>query len=146
MNKRYFIMFLCTFLFVMAIFANSLTPSDLSNMKSLAVANFLQEIADLMPVNFTISNHMVRKSAHFFEYMILGIFLTCSIGISGGYKRKYIVIAMIAILIPVIDENIQRAVPGRMYSFSDIILDISGASIGFMCVVILRRFYSGLTK
>lgn len=129
-------------LFVGVIFANSLFPSDLSDFGSLSIVDFIQGIIDSMSMDFTVTNRIVRKSAHFIEYAILGVLLALTAAASGGDRRRAFALAVAAaIIIPIIDENIQRFVPGRTFFFSDIALDIAGVAAGFLFVIARKGIF-----
>jgi predicted MPP superfamily phosphohydrolase/VanZ family protein len=73
-------------------------------------------------------NHYVRKSAHFFTYMVLGI-LTCNALLIGkrNEKKAYIQGLIICVLYAVSDEIHQLFVPGRGGQVKDVLLDSAGS-------------------
>ena len=79
---------------------------------------------------------IVRKSAHFAEYMVLGIVLSI-MNINLG-KPKLITILLICQSVAVIDEFIQ-SFSGRSDKVSDIIIDICGAVTGIVIVFIIYK-------
>lgn len=128
--------------FVAFIFFNSLTPSDISDVGSLSIVDFLQEIIDSLSIDFTVTNKIVRKTAHFVEYAVLGVLLALTAALSGGDRKMAFALAVLAaIVVPIADENIQRLVPGRTYFFSDILIDIAGGATGFLLVIVKKGLY-----
>lgn len=58
------------------IFSNSLLPVALSKEKSLGVMKFVKPVLGLFVGEEAVTDHLVRKLAHFTEFLILGIVLT----------------------------------------------------------------------
>ena len=127
------IMTLCVVAFI---FMHSLTPATLSAEESGAVTDWL---TNLIP--FQLTDHIVRKMAHFTEYSVLG-FLTSFTVYSfkkptGGIFIKLFVTLFTA----VIDETIQLNVPGRSGQVTDVLLDFSGAVTGIIVSTLLILIY-----
>lgn len=82
----------------------------------------------------------VRKSAHFFVYMILGILLISFICEFSLSTQKTIFLAIfLAFLYACSDEVHQLFVPGRSGQVKDVLLDTLGASVGiFMYQLFLK--------
>ena len=83
--------------------------------------------------------HAVRKNAHFFVYMLLGV-LTMATLLTYGFKLmfKVIVAFSIVVLYAVSDEIHQFFVPGRSCMFGDVLIDTAGSSLGMLVVVAVR--------
>lgn len=78
-------------------------------------------------------NHMLRKGAHFFAYLVLGILMINGLSSSDIYGFKGIGLAiLICILYAISDEVHQLFDPGRGGQVSDVILDSAGAIIGIL--------------
>lgn len=78
---------------------------------------------------------IVRKLAHMTEFAVLG--LLCSAGVLIevlGTKRKLwqlrCCIVLIGIVVAVIDESIQKFIPGRSGEIKDICIDAVGVVLG----------------
>lgn len=85
--------------------------------------------------NFNISsfNHIIRKNAHFFLYLVLGMLVMNAIKISNQYiKRHMLLTVLICILYAILDELHQLFVPGRGAQIMDVFIDSVGASIGVL--------------
>ncbi|MBR4909734.1 MAG: VanZ family protein [Clostridia bacterium] len=85
----------------------------------------------------------VRKSAHFFEYAVLGaliyIFVSTFKGLSGTY---HLIISLVSgLLYAISDEVHQLFVEGRSCGFTDVMIDFAGVLIAaVVCYLIsLRR-------
>lgn len=82
----------------------------------------------------------VRKNAHFFEYLILGILV---INVIKDYKqidKRLILIALLfCILYSISDEIHQMFVPGRSSRVLDVLIDSLGSSLGIGLYTIIRK-------
>jgi VanZ family protein len=96
-------------------------------------------------------DHIVRKTAHFVEYLVLGLLATAAFrprwrapaqGLAAGERRRSVVPAIaIACVVPIVDECIQLGVPGRSGRPTDVLLDMCGAATGLLigAIVLSRR-------
>ena len=85
----------------------------------------------------------VRKGAHLFVYLILGIlicnFLLEYVDIS---KKLVFISILVSFIYACSDEVHQLLVPGRSGQISDVLLDTAGASIGIIIFTfILRKWF-----
>lgn len=80
----------------------------------------------------------VRKNAHFFIYMVLGMSLLLSREKTG--KREILEVVGFVILYAISDEYHQRFIPGREASFRDIFIDTLGGISGVL--VVKMMFYT----
>lgn len=90
---------------------------------------------------------IVRKTAHFAEYAVLG-FLLASVFTSFYLKPKLTVPTsfLIGTLYAVSDEIHQYFVPGRSCQFSDMLLDSSGVICGIVFLMIIISLYKFIQK
>jgi VanZ family protein len=124
---------------VSIIFYSSLNSGHDSNKASekvtLLIANAVSGILNLPPVKpnselFDVIHAVVRKLAHFMEYLILCtlIYYACrTFRVSG--KRAKLISFFLTFALACIDETIQSFVPGRDGRVTDVIIDMSGALI-----------------
>lgn len=76
-------------------------------------------------------DHIVRKNAHAFMYMVLAIFVSCMFFYFNKRGKGIIIyVLFICLLYAVTDEFHQSFVPGRTSLVSDILVDFGGALIG----------------
>lgn len=76
-------------------------------------------------------NNLVRKSTHFFTYLIFGLFVINALIRSGVYGYRSIGLALlICVLYVISDEVHQLFVPGRGGEVKDVIIDSAGAIVG----------------
>lgn len=83
-------------------------------------------------------DHVTRKVAHFLEYALLGVLSTIDV----GRTRHWPLVAVIGVAVPSIDETIQLFVPGRSGQVSDVVLDMTGFSVGVGAVMAVRAVRS----
>ncbi len=101
-----------------------------------AIRGFLHGVG--LPYEW-VTNFVVRKCAHFTEYMVLGILATHAFDFEG--RRTFDVLlptAVFLLLIPSIDETIQLFVPGRAGMITDVMIDCCGAATGVVLRYLLR--------
>lgn len=116
------------------IFHNSMQNADVSHVQSAGVFSMLSA---LIP---GLTEHIVRKLAHFLEYAALGWDLCAlSVFFRRCFPRRMLPLAACFPCIPVIDECIQLFSDGRAAAFSDVCLDWSGMVFGaLVCAGMIR--------
>jgi VanZ family protein len=88
-------------------------------------------------------NHLIRKSAHFTEYAILGFW--CSLAIYRHSPKTYIakgaiLATIICSLYALSDETHQIFVPGRTPAAKDVVIDSAGAAFAIYLIYKTRLF------
>lgn len=130
---------------MLLIFFLSSQPGKQSDQLSEGVAKVIVEAVEKVnpKANFNMSrlNHLLRKNAHFFAYLILGILVMVALWTSGVSGKKGIVIALcVCILYAISDEVHQLYVPGRGGQVKDVLLDSVGAMVGIGLYEGIREF------
>ena len=131
------ILIILTLCVVAFIFMHSLTPATLSAEESGAVTDWLSK---LLP--FQLTDHIVRKLAHFTEYSVLG-FVT-SFTVYSFFKKPtggIFIKLFFTIFTAVIDETIQLNISGRSGQVTDVLLDFSGSVTGIIISTLLILIY-----
>lgn len=72
----------------------------------------------------------VRKSAHFLEYLVLGLLVMNCFNIDKKYMLYSLIICL---LYSISDEVHQIFVPGRSCEALDVVIDTTGSFIGILC-------------
>ena len=94
-KKKYVINLLLIVIWMTFIFLMSNQPAETSDSQSLGIISILSKLGiDMSGIFGDIANFIVRKCAHFLEYMILG-FLIINL-IKEDLKLKYIVLIVIS--------------------------------------------------
>ena len=78
---------------------------------------------------------IVRKSAHFIGYMILGILASCLILHYENINKKYPLAFLICVIYAISDEIHQLFVPGRAGQVRDVLIDSAGSFLGIILVM-----------
>ncbi|MBQ9058323.1 MAG: VanZ family protein [Atopobiaceae bacterium] len=127
------------------IWLHSLVKGNNSLQESNFFVNLLSPHLSLIGIDDShTQSFIVRKTAHYLEYLVLGI-LACR---ATRPHRGLSIAALIVIVAatPIIDESIQLLTPGREGRIFDVLLDMSGALTGVIifaivhaCVVAYRK-------
>lgn len=147
---------------ICVIWGHSLKPGAASDAQSYQVVGILQRVAAWLALqdNPTVStilqehpgiirilsdpaltNHYVRKGAHFAEYFVLGILVFKAVRAAlTNPAASLLLMGVLWAGVPYLDETIQRYVPNRSGQLSDVLLDMSGAGTALL----LCAFFAGL--
>ena len=106
-----------TVLWIAVIWGHSLMPADLSKQES---GGLLSLLIQYLP---WLTDHIIRKAAHFTEYAILGALL---FGATKGGRRSPAFPPLAGILTAMTDESIQLFSDGRSGQVTDVWLDFAG--------------------
>ena len=88
-------------------------------------------------------HHFIRKNAHFFIYLILGVLVKNALNSSGIMDFKAIGIGLvICVGYAFSDEIHQLVVPGRGGQLSDVVIDSCGAGLGIMLQILFVKLLS----
>jgi VanZ family protein len=136
---------LLTFLIMLFIFCQSVLPAELSQQESGVVVRFLAGVTGLEE---GLVSFIVRKGAHFLEYLVLGISLFWTVRdlrmkhgrvLDGLAGRAVLVPWVVGVLYAVTDEVHQYFVPGRCCELRDVLIDACGVAAGVVIVWWRRR-------
>lgn len=112
------------------IWGNSLLPGSISGALSDWVRDLLAPLFGGKPGQST-GGGLLRKLAHFTEFMTLGLCLRWLWGmIFPKLTRQLVFSFSAAFLTACIDETIQVFVPGRGPGIRDVLIDTAGAILG----------------
>lgn len=156
-------------LYIMFIYSNSMRPAVQSSAESGSVLRLLQNLAESVGIAVPwLTEHIVRKCAHFIEYTGLGILLRQSASYikwnrsvpesmetltaleerTLGWRKKeirsfiFLELHRIAIFaVPFVDETIQLFTEGRSGQISDVWLDMAGVLTGTVLYLVASRIY-----
>lgn len=131
--------------YVLFIYSNSMKPAAISSRESGGLLLLLQQMFLKSGISAgMLTEHLIRKSAHFAEYTLLGLLLYKNVQLCPwrDETRRFAVIAA-GFFLPFVDETIQLFAEGRSGQISDVWLDMSGVCAGILisiCVeVVVRR-------
>ena len=149
MNKKRVVWTLAAVLYVAFIFHNSMTPAVESSRQSGAVVRaVVAALGNLGLEGGWVTEHLVRKTAHFVEYAVLGVILwNCLRAYRMENQRWLLWQLWLGTVIPLMDETIQLFTEGRSGQISDVWLDMSGVLAGgcvmILCYVAVKRKSGG---
>ncbi len=128
-----------TILWGIFILSNSLQTADESSEKSEQVLEVIEETVQKVEPDFELSHRLVRKSAHFFEYFVLGALFAVSVAV---FKKTFInhsVTLFAGLLFALFDETLQLFSQGREGAVLDVWLDFSAVVFAhFICFLVKR--------
>lgn len=142
------IVFILTAGMIAFAFIHSSMPADLSSEESEGVMVILQNILDFFGFSTELTDHIVRKAAHFAEYTAIGMLLvSCAYSFSRTKPyRYYSQIFFAGLATAVIDETIQLNVAGRSGQITDVLLDFSGVITGAVFMLLFYMIYRKIKK
>ncbi len=122
------------------IFYMSNQPADISNGQS----DFVLELIESLGINISgiyidIAITIIRKGAHFTEYLILNLLYFNMLRFYISNKKALIYSIILSFLYASTDEFHQTFVEGRAGKFTDVLIDTSGASTGSILAFIVIK-------
>ena len=130
-NRKTKLHILITILIMLFIFWQSAMPAAVSELES---GSIVSRLAEWLQADEDLVSFVVRKSAHFTEFLILGVSLFLTVRDLRKRPSFWIPWA-IGAMYAVSDELHQHFVPGRSCEVRDMIIDACGVLVG---VVICR--------
>lgn len=135
------IMFVITGLYIAFIWIHSVMSAEKSTVESTRVLELLINFLKSLGINAELTDHIVRKAAHFCEFALLGcLTIWCGYLINKNIVKLLLPVGGVCLAVAIIDEIIQIFSPGRSCQFSDVILDFSGSICGavfFILIIII---------
>lgn len=118
--------------------------SDTSSaFTEFAAEHFVPGFEDYSPAKqvdiMAVTDHIVRKTAHFSIYMTLGFMVSCTIGKRRLISKGSGASLLICFIYACSDELHQYFVPERSCRFTDVLIDTSGALTGILISVIVLK-------
>ena len=117
---------LITILIMLFIFWQSAMPAAVSELESDSIVS---RLAEWLQADEDLVSFIVRKSAHFTEFLILGVSLFLTVW-NLRKRSSFWIPWAIGAAYAVSDELHQHFVPGRSCEVRDMIIDICGVLVG----------------
>ena len=121
--------------YTILIWRNSMDTAEVSSGKSERIVRWVNEV--LFSGDAVLTEHLVRKVAHFSEYAVAGVlgWLAFSVvwGAGKGILQCLVNVCFAGVMTAFCDETIQLFVPGRSGQVSDMWIDFSGYITGVIC-------------
>ena len=123
------------------IFSNSMAVAQVSSASSGRVLTLLQGALRRLghpALAQRLTQHVVRKMAHFCEYMLEGFLLMLCMRVYSRHPLRHITVPMLGgVLTALTDETIQLYYPGRSSQVTDVWLDSVGVLAGILTALVL---------
>lgn len=127
------------------IFSNSLESGVISSARSQTVMHYMNAILDRIGLG-PVSEHSVRKLAHFAEYCMEGMLLTLCLRVYTARFVRHISWPLLGgLLTAVTDETIQKYVSGRSSQLTDVWIDFAGIVAGLMVALVILLTVRAIT-
>ena len=127
------------------IFSNSMAVAEVSSVSSGRVLQLLQAVLRRlgMPgLAQRLTMHLVRKLAHFCEYLLEGFLLMLCMRVYSRHPLRHITVPMLAgVLTALTDETIQLFSQGRSSQVTDVWLDSAGVLAGILAALLLMGLW-----
>lgn len=126
------------------IWLHSAIPASGSSEESRVVGNFIRPLLELFLGKGNLTDHIVRKLAHFTEYTILGFLMGANVFALTKQVRGRFALPraaaffcwsyglLLAMAVALLDESIQIFSPGRSPQVTDVLLDTAGSMVGLI--------------
>ena len=128
---------------IVFIFSNSMQIADVSSVASGRALTLMRKVLTRlgMPgIASRLTDHIVRKMAHFCEYMLEGFLLTLCLRVYTRRFVRHISWPILGgLLTALTDETIQLFSDGRSGQITDVWLDFSGAVFGALIVWLIYK-------
>ena len=138
-NRKTKLHILITILIMLFIFWQSAMPAAVSELES---GSIVSRLAEWLQADEDLVSFIVRKSAHFTEFLILGVSLFLTVRDLRKRSSFWIPWAIGAVY-AVSDEVHQHFVPGRSCEVRDMIIDACGVLVG---VAVMRCLTKRMEK
>ena len=133
---------------IVFIFSNSMQIADVSSVASGRALTLLRKVFTRlgMPgIASRLTDHIVRKMAHFCEYMLEGFLLTLCLRVYTRHFVRHMSWPILGgVLTALSDETIQMFVPGRSSSVRDVWIDTAGVLAGLLVALLLLLIVRGV--
>ena len=114
--------------------------SSFNSVESSNQSNFIVDIiANIFKIeNIELLSFIIRKIAHYTEYLILG-FLTINMLNKNDISKKYLISILICLIYAISDEIHQFLIPGRACQIKDILIDSIGSITGIYLYKLISK-------
>lgn len=134
-NKK--ILVILIFVTLAFIFGNSIVDREHSSQESGWVLALMQPMLELFVGKGNVTEHLVRKLAHFTEFSLLGVELCLFFHLRADSVQKAFLLAFTHGMFTALSDETIQIFSHRGPQISDVWLDTSGAAFGACAVLIL---------
>ena len=131
-------MLVITGLYIIFIWWHSTLTAEESTVESTNVLLFVVNLLKGLGFTPELTDHIIRKSAHFCEFALLGLLTLWSAYLNNKkIIRNLMPIGFVCLATAVIDELVQIGSKGRSAEVTDVALDFCGAVTGVIIFLII---------
>lgn len=128
-NKREIVHWTLLIIWMIGIFIMSNQPATISDSQSIGVVKVLSSIGINMNSVFgDFANFVIRKCAHFLEYMVLAFLFFNVLNLYFSIERVAVITIILVFVYACSDEMHQLFVLGREGAIRDVIIDTLGGT------------------
>lgn len=150
-NVLYIILFIITALYILFIWWHSTLSAEESTVESNNVLYFFMGFFKNIGISSELGDYIIRKSAHFCEFALLGLLcIWCSYIKNKVIIKNLMPAGFVCLSTAVVDELIQINSEGRSAEVTDVALDFFGAVSGalfflliFLIIKLFKRVKQG---
>lgn len=142
------IIFILTAAAIGFVFSRSVMTADESSMESAGMLEFMSGLLKAVGIRAELTDHIIRKLAHFTEFTVVGMLLT---GCAYSFDRLrphrcWATVLFAGLSTAVADETIQLFSDGRSGQITDVLLDFSGVLTGTALMLAIFAIYRQIKK
>ncbi len=113
--------------------------AKLSKGTTRLIAETIQKIFPELEPDVKRLEHILRKLAHFFSFLILGIFAVNAFSLHKKIPKYQLLSLLFCIIYAITDEAHQVFISGRSGEIRDIMIDMSGSATGIILYLLFYR-------
>ena len=139
-HKQHKLLFpILSFLWVIVILSFSLQDGSRSSLQSGVITTTIQSLLSNIGIDIErqLLSFLIRKTAHFTEFFILGVLVKQS-----SFDLVNNLPVYLACFVPILDEMVQSFVPGRAMAISDMIIDLTGIIFGMIIYAFIVKNFN----
>ena len=131
---------------ILFIFHNSLEEGTISAARSQAVMQKINALLAKVHLG-PLSQHTVRKLAHFAEFLLEGFLLMLCLRVYTKHFVRHVSWPLLGgLATALMDETIQLRIAGRTSSVVDVWIDFGGVTAGLLVALLLLLIVRGITS
>lgn len=119
------------------IWGNSLDSAVESSLKSGRMRELIRPLLELLVGQGNVTDHLVRKLAHFTEFAVLGALLLLLTAAAFRVRLQSVVNCQFFLLLAALTDETIQIFTGRGPQVQDVWLDFAGGTAGLLAMLVL---------
>ena len=119
------------------IWGNSLDSAVESSLKSGRMRELIQPLLELLVGQGNVTDHLVRKLAHFTEFAVLGALLLLLTAAAFRVRLQSVVNCLFFLTVAALTDETIQIFTGRGPQVQDVWLDVAGGTAGLLAMLAL---------